>query len=181
MTDYLPGTVAARTDAEGLEVLLRCEDIDAGGGETFRGWVSSRDEEGTFPVSNERLGDLLLWEQDRAATIVLVNDAGTTRTDFPAFPNTRSIADQYDDEDEGDAAVDLTIKARLAAFRDAVHTDHIGTVLVVIDQETGTTVGAGRYTEQGWVTTMNSYSDLTENSAGLTVVLAPAECDESIA
>lgn len=180
MTDYLPGTVAARTTVDGLEVLLRWTSVEPDG-TTVDGWLSSRDEQGTFPISNDRFGDLLLWEQDRAATIVILNDAGTTRTDFDTF-NARAIADQYDDEDEGDAAVDRVINARLTKFRDAVRTDLIGSVVVVIDAATGTATGAGRYTEQGWVTTMNSYGDLLNaDITGRTVLVAPAEYDGSAA
>ncbi|WP_146243189.1 hypothetical protein [Curtobacterium sp. MCPF17_031] len=137
--------------------------------------MSSRDEDGTFPVSNDRFGELLLWEQDRAATIVVMNDAGTTRTAVPDFPDVRAIADQHDDDDEGDAAVDRALQDRRDAFTAAVHTDVIGSVVVVLDTADGFAVGAGRYTEDGWVTTMNSYGGQPADIIGLTVLLAPAE------
>ncbi len=193
MTEFLPGTVATRTTDAGVEVLLRASLGDperpgwvSSGGAKGISWVLSGGSTEAGTLTERSLADQLMWDQDEQVTVVTVNDNGVASTTVDPLPNLRAVKDSFDDEDEGEDAADGIVADRRETFFAAVRNHQVGTVLIVIDAETATPTEAALLTDDGWVSTTSTCSFLTDDEnrfdpEGVTVLVAPAEYDESIA
>ncbi|PYY32254.1 hypothetical protein [Curtobacterium sp. MCBD17_030] len=181
MSAFTVGTVASRDIGRGVEVLLRCNIITPDYEDGAIGWVTSDEGFGGQVIPDDKFGVHFLFEQDRAATLVFIGDAGTTTTTVGAFPDVRTIRESYDDEDEGYDAADALVDARRDLFRDVVADQPVGTVLVIVDTESGAATGAALRIEDGWVSTTNSYEFTFDDPVNPTILAVPAEYDESIA